>query len=121
MCLFSIFFSTVCFFLKYPATTDIYTYGPTLSLHGALPIYPGRPAAPGPGATCRQGARCARADASRGLSPAGRAATSRAMKRLVVLLTLLVAAWALSVAGPVAGPVAAQSGDRKSTRLNSSH
>src|SRR3546814_4555681 len=32
------------------------------------------------------------------------------MKRLVVLLTLLVAAWALSVAGPVAGPVAAQSG-----------
>src|SRR3546814_9377630 len=32
------------------------------------------------------------------------------MKRLVVLLTLLVAAWALSVAWPVAGPVAAQSG-----------
>src|SRR3546814_20313942 len=32
------------------------------------------------------------------------------MKLLVVLRTLLVAAWALSVAGPVAGPVAAQSG-----------
>src|SRR3546814_2816936 len=27
------------FFFNDPATTDIYTYGPTLSLHDALPIY----------------------------------------------------------------------------------
>src|SRR3546814_20413884 len=30
-----------CFFLNDPATTDIYTYGHTLSLHDALPIYDG--------------------------------------------------------------------------------
>src|SRR3546814_2275311 len=27
-----------CFFVNDPATTEIYTYGPTLSLHDALPI-----------------------------------------------------------------------------------
>src|SRR3546814_18926855 len=28
-----------CFFFKYTATTEIYTYGHTLSLHDALPIW----------------------------------------------------------------------------------
>src|SRR3546814_11616789 len=30
-----------CVFFNAPATTEIYTYGHTLSLHAALPIYPG--------------------------------------------------------------------------------
>src|SRR3546814_11094021 len=29
-----------CFFFKHTATTEIYTYGHTLSLHDALPIWP---------------------------------------------------------------------------------
>src|SRR5213076_3582333 len=32
------------FFFNGPATTEIYTVGNTLSLHDALPIYPGREA-----------------------------------------------------------------------------
>src|SRR3546814_9713389 len=32
-------FCCLCFFFKDPATTEIYTYGHTLSLHDALPIY----------------------------------------------------------------------------------
>src|SRR3546814_8053278 len=32
-------FTTFCFFFNDTATTEIYTYGHTLSLHDALPIY----------------------------------------------------------------------------------
>src|SRR3546814_5041834 len=43
----------ICFFLFMdPATTEIYTYGHTLSLHDALPIWPMAEARPGSPSNC---------------------------------------------------------------------
>src|SRR3546814_9464804 len=59
----------MCFFVYVPATTEIYTYGHTLSLHDALPIGPRG----GPGGPWRDRAGQARRPHSRapGRRPAG--------------------------------------------------
>src|SRR3546814_12418462 len=49
-------YSSLCF-LEYTATTEIYTYGHTLSLHDALPICFGHMLHIPGGAMCRCGAR----------------------------------------------------------------
>src|SRR3546814_10239451 len=46
--MFVVLYVLVCFFVKYTATTEIYTYGHTLSLHDALPI-----SSPSGGCCCR--------------------------------------------------------------------
>src|SRR3546814_16555079 len=84
------------FFFNDTATTEIYTYGHTLSLHDALPISRARP---GRSATHKPRHRSRRtAAAHRG---ARDAAWRRASRR-------------------ISSPGAAET-DRKSTRLNSSH
>src|SRR3712207_7500802 len=86
------------FFFNDPATTEIYT----LSLHDALPIYPGavprRARARGDNLQLRARRRPARGDDRRHRRAPGRARAGRLLGRL-----------------------AAIAADRKSTRLNSSH
>src|SRR3546814_20518385 len=94
----------VCdFFFKDPATTEIYTYGHTLALHDALPIYHasfcglGRNDGSNLALTYERRAMCARG----GIGEDQR-----------------------HVFGPhiaAIGAISAASADRKSTRLNSSH
>src|SRR3546814_16101844 len=105
------------FFLKVTATTEIYTYGPTLSLHDALPI-----GGVGTGARRRTRAILSGPErdraasipvaAGRGVRPRSRAGRRRR--------------GGIGQGRRRGGPPrrragAAQGTDRKSTRLNSSH
>src|SRR5688572_13106338 len=78
----------------HPATTDIYT----LSLHDALPIF--------------------RSGIQAHLNPVDRSSTRQREAVIVVAVLILVCACAIGAAASTAVGV---HGDRKSTRLNSSH
>src|SRR3546814_3193239 len=116
----------MCFFVYVPATTEIYTYGHTLSLHDALPIGPRG----GPGGPWRDRAGQARRPHSRapGRRPAG-GAHGLCGRRAGGLVTPTVMRRQARASRAGASTIALDSRlkaegdglDRKSTRLTSSH
>src|SRR3546814_17112229 len=94
--------------LKYTATTGCYTYGHTLSLHDALPIYP----------------RPCTSTSKRWVTPPVTTTASPAVsgRRAVPCSTLTVLdGWGtIALVNATAGGKSHRK-DRKSTRLNSSH
>src|SRR3546814_8368371 len=107
------------FFFSDPATTEIYTYGHTLSLHDALPIFRFGVvhALPSPHA------RRSRGDARRGRRVVDRRSVRRCARRGAAVRADRRPARPCERTGggtPYGGAVAEEP-DRKSTRLNSSH
>src|SRR3546814_15419445 len=99
----------VVFFFKYTATTEIYTYVHTRSLHDALPIFAGQHDRVAALAAIEAAGRSEHGDVGEHLAQRRHVGPEEAQRRLVD-----------DVLG--VDPVVAQhAADRKSTRLNSSH